>query len=259
MGKKIVFCNCGGDIINREQLQWIEGHIGQKNAEIIKLSDLCGLTVLANERLTGVFSKGNEYLIVGCYSRSLKLLLSGVGNPADSISIQYLNFLEASKEQLFQEIDSFVANSSQQKSFQEISVSKEWPSWFPVIDYSRCTACGQCADFCLFGVYEKKEGQVLVVNPQGCKINCPACARICPQTAIVFPKYKQGGAISGSEVIDELAEQKRQAMDINSILGGDIYSALEQRKIKRQSIVRTEAMKKAMEERDQAVKENGIK
>ncbi|MFA6403232.1 MAG: 4Fe-4S binding protein [Salinivirgaceae bacterium] len=257
MGKKIVFCNCGGDIINRDRLQLIEGYCRQANAEITKLSDLCGITALRDEQLNGIFSKGNEYLMVGCYSRSLKLLLGGVIKPVDSISIQYLNFLEASNEQLFQEITSFVANSTQQQSFQEIDASTEWLSWFPVIDYSRCTACGQCADFCLFGVYEKTQGQVLVVNPQGCKNNCPACARICPQTAIVFPKYKQGGAISGSEVIDELAEQKRQVMDINSILGGDIYSALEQRKIKRQSIVRTEAMKKAMEERTQALKGSG--
>src|SRR5262249_50614691 len=25
--------------------------------------------------------------------------------------------------------------------------------WYPVIDYSRCTNCMECIDFCLFGVY----------------------------------------------------------------------------------------------------------
>ncbi|MGE5670192.1 MAG: hypothetical protein ACM31E_02030, partial [Fibrobacterota bacterium] len=69
-------------------------------------------------------------------------------------------------------------------------------------------------------------------------------------------KYKHGGAISGSAEIDEMAEQKRQAMDIESMLGNDIYSALEQRKLKRQSIIRSDAMKKAMEERDKALNEN---
>jgi MinD superfamily P-loop ATPase len=136
----------------------------------------------------------------------------------------------------------------------EMQSEAEWPSWYPVIDYSRCTACGQCADFCLFGVYEKAEGKVNVINPKGCKNNCPACARICPQTAIIFPKYKQGGAISGSDSIDEVAEQQRLQQDMSSILGSDIYKALEQRKVKRQSIIKEDAMKKAIEERDRARK-----
>ena len=33
--------------------------------------------------------------------------------------------------------------------------SKQEPGrrWYPVIDYSRCTNCMECIDFCLFGVY----------------------------------------------------------------------------------------------------------
>jgi ferredoxin len=93
-----------------------------------------------------------------------------------------------------------------------------------------------------------------VVNPSGCKNNCPACARICPETAIVFPKYKQGGAISGSDSIDEAAEQQRQGQDLKTILGGDIYKALEQRKAKRQSILKADAMQKALDEREKAKK-----
>lgn len=257
MRKKIIFCNCEGEIITSERLQSINEKLKQSKADIIGISDLCRLSVMGKEDLKTIFAEENEYLIIGCYSRTMKLLLGGHLVNIEKLNIKYLNFIELANEPLFQEIEAFCTNSQQENTFQEIITKNEWPSWYPVIDYSRCTACGQCADFCLFGVYDKTEERVSVVNPKGCKNNCPACARICPHTAIIFPKYKLGGAISGSEEIDEMAEQKRQAMDIESILGGDIYSALEQRKLKRQSIIRNDAMKKAMEERDKALKESG--
>ncbi|MCX5643329.1 MAG: hypothetical protein NTZ17_01395 [Phycisphaerae bacterium] len=61
-----------------------------------------------------------------------------------------------------------------------------------MIDYDRCRNCRQCLNFCLFGVYRlSEEGKVEVQNPAGCKTNCPACARMCPQKAIIFPKYAE--------------------------------------------------------------------
>src|SRR5262249_25565109 len=47
--------------------------------------------------------------------------------------------------------------------------------WYPVIDYSRCTNCLECIDFCLFGVYgiDHKE-RILVENQDNCKRGCPA-------------------------------------------------------------------------------------
>jgi NAD-dependent dihydropyrimidine dehydrogenase PreA subunit len=257
MSKKILFCNCEGDRITADRLQSIKENLKQVKADILWVSDLCRLTVTGSDELVAFFSEGNEYLIIGCYSRTLKLLLESSLNGKDKIPVTLLNFVESDNEQLYHKIEAFCADSQQENCIREIITPNEWPSWFPIIDYSRCTACGQCAVFCLFGVYDKSEKRVSVVNPRGCKNNCPACARICPHTAIIFPKYKHGGAISGSEEIDELAEQKRQVMDMESILGSDIYSALEQRKLKRQSIIRNDAMKKAMEERENALRENG--
>ena len=66
-----------------------------------------------------------------------------------------------------------------------------WVPWFPVIDAARCINCGKCADFCMFGVYEKVDGHFRVVHPAACKTDCPACARICPANAIIFPKSKE--------------------------------------------------------------------
>ena len=63
--------------------------------------------------------------------------------------------------------------------------------WYPVIDYSRCTNCMECLDFCLFGVYGvDKLDRILVENQDNCKKGCPACSRVCPEQAIMFPDYK---------------------------------------------------------------------
>ncbi|MGI5818687.1 MAG: ATP-binding protein [Armatimonadota bacterium] len=59
--------------------------------------------------------------------------------------------------------------------------------WYPVIDRSRCNSCRHCLQFCLFGVYETQAHRVVAVRPDNCKDGCPACARVCPQGAIIFP------------------------------------------------------------------------
>ncbi len=105
----------------------------------------------------------------------------------------------------------------------------KWKPWFPVIDYSRCTNCMQCLSFCLFGVYGVDNGgKIQVQHNDNCKTDCPACSRVCPEVAIMFPKYA-GGPINGDVVRD--SDMKREAMkvDISSLLGGDIYAALRQR------------------------------
>jgi NAD-dependent dihydropyrimidine dehydrogenase PreA subunit len=104
-----------------------------------------------------------------------------------------------------------------------------WKPWFPVIDYDRCTNCMQCLSFCLFDVYGTSDkGQIQVQNQDNCKTDCPACSRVCPEVAILFPKYK-AGPINGDEVREE--DMKREAMkvDISALLGGDIYAQLRTR------------------------------
>ena len=74
--------------------------------------------------------------------------------------------------------------------------------WHPVIDYSRCTNCLECIDFCLFGVYGVDPAQrILVEEADNCKKGCPACSRVCPEHAIMFPMHKTpeiAGAATGS-------------------------------------------------------------
>ncbi|MHB9132469.1 MAG: ATP-binding protein [Armatimonadota bacterium] len=71
--------------------------------------------------------------------------------------------------------------------------------WYPVTDRSRCNNCRHCLQFCLFGVYELDEqGAVMVQRPDQCKPGCPACSRVCPQGAIIFPLYAKDDAIAGA-------------------------------------------------------------
>jgi NAD-dependent dihydropyrimidine dehydrogenase PreA subunit len=88
--------------------------------------------------------------------------------------------------------------------------------WYPVIDYSRCTNCMECLDFCLFGVYGvDKLDRILVESQDNCKRGCPACSRVCPEQAIMFPDYKTP-AIAGAPV----GQVSGLKIDLTKLFGG---------------------------------------
>ena len=101
-----------------------------------------------------------------------------------------------------------------------------WKPWFPVIDFDRCTNCMQCLSFCLFGVYGVDDARrIEVQHNDSCKTNCPACSRVCPEAAIMFPKYKSG-PINGDVVSEADVDREKMKIDISALLGGDVYSLL---------------------------------
>jgi len=127
--------------------------------------------------------------------------------------------------------------------------------WFPVIDYDRCSGCLQCKKFCLFGVFaEGEEGETVVLNPASCKTNCPACARICPETAIIFPKYAAAPINGSDEIVPEAGEQSR--VDLKTLLQGDLYEALRNRGGDKSDVLEA-AMKLAEAERLQCARASG--
>src|SRR5438270_5655741 len=140
----------------------------------------------------------------------------------------------------FQDISGFdparVAETVEQARAQSNAVRHgDWKPWFPVIDYDRCTNCMQCLSFCLFGVYGvDEEKRIQVQNQDNCKTNCPACSRVCPEAAIMFPKYK-AGPINGDVVSDNDLNREKLKVDISALLGGDIYSLLRDRSEKARS------------------------
>ena len=110
-----------------------------------------------------------------------------------------------------------------------------WKPWFPVIDYSRCTNCMQCLSFCLFDVYGvSADRKIQVQNQTNCKTDCPACSRVCPEVAIMFPKYRHG-PINGEDVKTDDVRREAMKVDISALLGGDIYSMLRDRSAKAKS------------------------
>jgi NAD-dependent dihydropyrimidine dehydrogenase PreA subunit len=99
--------------------------------------------------------------------------------------------------------------------------------WYPVIDYSRCTNCMECIDFCLFGVYGVDSAERILVEQQdNCKKGCPACSRVCPENAIIFPEHKTP-AIAGSDV----GAASGLKIDLSKLFGAP--SALEQAVLER--------------------------
>ncbi len=88
--------------------------------------------------------------------------------------------------------------------------------WYPVIDYRRCTNCLECLNFCLFGVFELDGlGVISIEQPDACRPGCPACARICPAGAIMFPQHDDPG-IAG----DPKASLEGLKLDLSQLFGG---------------------------------------
>ena len=61
--------------------------------------------------------------------------------------------------------------------------------WFPTIDYDKCTFCMECDAFCPHRVFERRDGDriLVVANPTNCVVFCRACAKTCGPDAISFP------------------------------------------------------------------------
>jgi NAD-dependent dihydropyrimidine dehydrogenase PreA subunit len=134
----------------------------------------------------------------------------------------------------------------------------KWKPWFPVIDYDRCTNCMQCLSFCLFDVYGvSSDKKIQVQNQNKCKTDCPACSRVCPEVAILFPKYRHG-PINGDEVNSDDVRRETMKVDISALLGGDIYAALRDRSAKFKSRFSKERDEdKALEERKKCLVQLG--
>jgi Pyruvate/2-oxoacid:ferredoxin oxidoreductase delta subunit len=141
---------------------------------------------------------------------------------ADGVTIRFTDISGLDVPQITEQVESFRSETSAPKP-------GEWKPWFPVIDYDRCTNCMQCLSFCLFGVYGVDTNQrIQVQNNDNCKTNCPACSRVCPEAAIMFPKYKSG-PINGDVVSDADLQREKMKVDISALLGGDVYQMLRER------------------------------
>ena len=202
--KKFTICACiSRSFIDKGKVAILASFLRNEGYDVIMEQDLCKKMIQYTTDIDSLLSS----TILACYPRAIRSLFHRLGTvPYRALDIRnhsvqdILNQLNVSfsnqgndsgKEAVEREVDSFVAET-------------RTDAWYPVIDKERCTECGQCHDFCLFGVYEMKKGTVGVKHPQNCKNNCPACARICPSKAIIFPKYDKSpinGGLEDEEVV----------------------------------------------------------
>ena len=94
--------------------------------------------------------------------------------------------------------------------------------WYPVIDRVRCTGCGECVNFCIFGVYGiGADGLPRVIQPDACRPGCPPCARVCPCQAILFPHCDEPEISGETPPLVTISEDKTSARKKNTPSNGD--------------------------------------
>lgn len=140
------------------------------------------------------------------------------------VALRFIDLNGSAPAAALESIDAYLTERNVQRN-----QPGNWKPWFPVIDYDRCTNCMQCLSFCLFDVYGVDDDkQIQVQNNDNCKTDCPACSRVCPEVAIMFPKYASG-PINGDVVRETDVKREAMKVDISALLGGDIYSRLKER------------------------------
>ncbi len=202
----------------------------------LRVRDLCGV-VARRERRFFSFIGSHPLLVLACRPRAVRLLLHAAGIDGSATRVQTVDLRQApdiARAEVAAGLHGVEAGA-----VERLEPSDAWVPWFPIVDYGRCQRCGQCASFCVFGVYSSQPGGgVEVTRPEGCKTNCPACARLCPSAAIVFPKHNEP-PFDGSEVSDEDTVRARARQARLELLGDDPYAALQARRRKVELLRRT--------------------
>lgn len=246
----ILFCRCSAGIVPNEKLEAIGTVVSSLDATVFELHDLCALTIDGKDFLRKIERDYEKKIVVACYPRAVEKML--IQADVSFSGLQVLNFRELSVDAIRNKLSNENSYSEGKPDIQKVKSSLKVPAWFPVIDQEKCTACGQCARFCLFGVYRFQDKKLEVVNPLNCKNLCPACGRTCPTSAIIFPRLKEDSVLSG-------AEPGQIKIDLSSAKEGNMLSMLQQRSQNRRSILKSGIMELAEEERRKALEQFKIK
>ncbi len=241
----ILFCRCGAGVISREKTDQLANAFQQLDADVYELRDLCALSVHEKDVLQTIGERYDRKLVIACYPRAVGNMLRQAG--IDFGGFEVLNFKELSPEQILEKLSNMYQLKSGEARYQVQVSELDVPAWFPVIDQSRCTLCGQCARFCMFGVYAYDKKSLTVVNPLACKNNCPACGRTCPSSAIMFPRLAENSVLAGAMPGEKQAQPggKKEGL----------FVLLNERNQTRKNIFRQGVVQMAEEERRKALGE----
>ena len=202
-GRKITICLCSSrSIIGRSKVLGISDSLRKAGYTVVFEPDLCEKTISSGRDMEEIASS----VVMACYPRAVSALFDNVGlcpkqivdirNGRDSDILESIGVVDGSNSVKMSDLSESLEDVILTETFQP---KTGCDAWFPVIDRERCNNCGKCHDFCLFGVYSREDRKILVKNPLNCKNNCPACARVCPQKAIIFPKYEKSPINGGLE------------------------------------------------------------
>ena len=264
----LIYCHCAYyQIIPDSVKKAVLNAVKAAGVEFEAVPDLCRMCAKRDSRLKD-WANAESLRIFACYPRAVRWLFYAAGAPLPPQGVEFVNMRTLAAGGRAGDLDSQISNfkleiSDSRPHDRDLHLKSEilnvksearppaararppaarvragdWIPWFPVIDYGRCENCKQCLGFCLFGVYElSDDGKVEVRNPANCKTNCPACARACPNSAIIFPKYGEG-PINGDEVKEQASQDKESKADLArpstgglaDLLSGDVYNTIRKR------------------------------
>jgi len=225
--RRVLYCHCAYfDVVPLEtRLGVLAGLQAAEGVELTAVRDVCGLAA-DKDLLLRKLADGPALTVVACYPRAVRCLFASAGAPLVEDRVTFLNMRTQSAEEIVSALG--VPPADRPADVTALAPVGSWRPWFPVIDPDRCVQCKQCLNFCLFGVYAiGPDGEVRVENPDHCKTNCPACARVCPEGAIVFPKYRSGPICGDDSAAEPAAEPV--SVDVAELVAGDVRQVLRNR------------------------------
>ena len=216
----VTICICASrSIIDRAKALTVSKALDEAGYAIRWEADLCEKAVSSRTDMQEIASS----TVIACYPRAVFALFDRLSlTPTRVLDIRnnageeiladfHLSIPSATDDSLMEKISALPCKSGQD-------------AWYPLIDKNRCCNCGKCYDFCLFGVYAIEERVVKVRHPGNCKINCPACARNCPEKAIIFPKYLKSPVNGG------LTEEEFLAVNTKTLYSEALMQRIERRR-----------------------------
>jgi NAD-dependent dihydropyrimidine dehydrogenase PreA subunit len=223
----IIYCKCiHRELVPLESREYILKDLSQSGLNAIVVDDLCGLAA-RHAPVLKVWAQSQKLTIIACYERAVRSLFDMADAPLpDDSPVKILNCRSLTPENIMDDVKKG-GSGEPCGAIDYINHDGDREPWFPVIDRVRCRGCKLCFNFCLFGVYSvDDQGNVRVTRPDNCKNNCPACARVCPARAIIFPKIDQS-PINGDEVDESKISPSPARLDL--LQEEDIYTMLRNR------------------------------